>query len=80
MPISSGARLFGGDWMSTNGDERGLQLLELSPWKRGRGNRAKRNSFASGGDGLGGWGWEPQFQLDDDLVVRIITPFISAME
>ena len=37
--------------MSTNGDERGLQLLELTPWKRGRGNRAKRNSFASGG----GW-------------------------
>ena len=39
--------------MSTNGDERGLQLLELTPWQRGRGNRAKRNSFASGGDGLG---------------------------
>ena len=79
MPMSSGACLFGGDWMSTNGDERGLQLLELTPWKRGRGNRAKRNSFASGG----GWPWwwvGFQFQLDDDPVVRIIPPFISAME
>lgn len=28
----------------------------------------------------GGWRWEPQFQLDDDPVVRIIPPFISAME
>lgn len=40
--------------MSTIGDERGLQLLELTPWKRGRGNQAGGNSFGSGGDGLGG--------------------------
>lgn len=32
----------------------------------------KGTPLLQAGDGLGGWGWEPQFQLDDDPVVRII--------